>query len=45
MNCDGAVTDGGDKAACGGVLRNHLEAFLCGFGVSLGGGSVVEVEL
>ncbi|XP_028232675.1 uncharacterized protein LOC114412814 [Glycine soja] len=41
LNCDGAVTN----AACSGVIRDHMGAYLCGFGAYIGSASVLKAEL
>lgn len=45
LNCDGAVKSYAQAAACGGVLRDHNGAFLCGFAVKLGKCTVPQAEL
>lgn len=45
LNCDGAVTDGGNKSACGGVIWDSNGAFICGFGANLGVCLVLTAEL
>lgn len=45
LNCDGAVTNYGSKAGCGGVVRDANGCFLYGFAAGLGSCSITEAEL
>lgn len=45
LNCDGSVTGLGAIATYGGVLRDDLGNFICGYAVNLGSCSILEAEL
>lgn len=45
LNCDGSVTNFGEVASVGGVLRNHLGGFIFGFASHIGKCSIVDAEL
>lgn len=45
MNCDGSVTNHGEVAGIGGVLRNSEGDFILGFSSNVGSGTITEVEL
>lgn len=45
VNSDGAVTNFGTKAGCGGVLRDEDGRFIFGFAAGLGSCSITQAEL
>lgn len=45
LNCDGSVTDLGERSGVGGVFRNSSGDFLLGFAANMGSLSITEAEL
>lgn len=45
LNTDGASWHGNNRAACGGVILDHIGSWLSGFVANIGPATAIEVEL